>query len=115
MKKNKNNCDLASCSFCKGCLKEWLPAVDSNRQTFDFKKGELIFAEGEQVTGVYFLLSGKAKVHKKWGDDKELVVRFAAAGDILGHRGLGKETVYPVSATALEPVSACFIHLDFFI
>jgi CRP-like cAMP-binding protein len=84
------------------------------RKTFDFKKGELLFKEGEPVTGIYYLVAGKAKVHKHWTDDKELIIRFAGAGDIVGHRGLGKENIYPVSATAIEPVSACFIALDFF-
>lgn len=115
MKRNKNNCDLQSCSLCRGCLKEWLPALDANRKTYDFKKGEQLFTEGDRVTGIYFLLSGKAKVHKRWGEDKELIVRFAGAGDIVGHRGLGKEMIYPISATAIEPVAACFIELDFFL
>lgn len=114
MKQNKNNCDLQSCSLCKGCLKEWLPALDVNRKTFDFKKGERLFAEGDEVTGIYFMLSGKAKVHKKWEEDKELIVRFAGPGDIVGHRGLGKDRYYQISATAIEPVSACFVELGFF-
>jgi len=112
--KKKKNCDLQSCSLCKGCLKEWLPALDVNRRTYEFKKGELLFKEDDAVTGIYFLNAGKAKVHKKWGLDKELIIRFAGPGDIIGHRGLGKETIYPVSATALEEVSVCFIDLDFF-
>ena len=114
MKRNKNNCDHQSCSLCRGCLREWLPALDGNRKTYDFKKGETVFTEGEQVEGIYFLLSGKAKVHKKWGEEKELIVRFAGPGDIIGHRGLGKERIYPVSGTTIEPVSACYIDLSFF-
>ena len=74
----------------------------------------MLFKEGDIVTGIYYLVSGKAKVHKKWGDDKELIVRFAGPGDIVGHRGLGKETIYPVSATTIEPVITCFVGLDFF-
>ena len=54
-------------------------------------------------------------MHKKWGEDKELIVRFAGEGDILGHRGLGKSMVYPVSATALEATTVCFIDLNFFL
>jgi CRP/FNR family transcriptional regulator len=115
MKRNKNNCDLKSCSLCTGCLKEWLPAIDANRKTSDFKKGESLFKEGDVVSGIYFLVSGKVKIHKKWGADKELIVRIAGAGDIVGHRGLGKEAAYPISATPLEPVTACFIDLNFFI
>jgi CRP/FNR family transcriptional regulator len=32
----------------------------------------------------------------------------------LGHRGLGNDIYYPVSATALEASEVCFIDLDFF-
>jgi CRP-like cAMP-binding protein len=113
MKKFKANCDLQSCSFCTQCLKEWLPAVDANRRTFRINKGELIFKEGEKVTGIYFIYTGSVKVHKKW-EDKELIVRFADKGDIVGHRGLGNDNDFPVSATALEPSAICFIPLDFF-
>jgi len=114
MKKAKKSCDLKSCSFCKLCLKEWLPAIDLNRQTLHVNKGEAFIHEGEKVTGVYFIYEGAVKVHKKWGE-KELIVRFAKKGDIVGHRGLGNDTYYPVSATAMEPAIVCFIDMDFFL
>ncbi|MEO8403060.1 MAG: Crp/Fnr family transcriptional regulator [Chitinophagaceae bacterium] len=111
---SKDKCDLERCYFCKLCLKEWLPAVSANRTNYRFKKGEIIFKEGEPVKGIYFVYEGKVKVHKKWNGDKELILRFANEGAILGHRGLGGDQFYPVSATALEPVVVCFIPLDFF-
>lgn len=114
MKRNKKGCDLKSCSFCTGCLPEWLPAIAAARKTFDFKKGELLFEEGAVVSGIYFIVSGKVKVHKRWGAAKELIIRIAGNGEIVGHRGVGKWSVYPVSATALEPVTTCFIDLEFF-
>ncbi|MGG9972594.1 Crp/Fnr family transcriptional regulator [Ferruginibacter sp. SUN002] len=115
MKQSKQGCDLNSCFFCKGCLPEWLPAIDAKRKTFHVKKGEVLFHEGDKVTGVYFVNEGKVKVHKKWGDDKELIVRFANKGAIVGHRGLGSNTTYPVSGTAIEPSTVCFIDLEFFL
>ncbi len=114
MKKINHTCDLKSCFLCKRCLPEWLPAVDAKRKNFNYKKGEMIFQEGEEVKGIYFVYSGKVKVHKKWGSEKELIIRFAQKGDILGHRGLGNNTHYPISATAIEPVQVCFIDLGFF-
>lgn len=114
MRKSKTGCDLKSCLLCKLCLKEWIAAVEVQRQNFSFKKGETIFNEGDRVTGIYFIYEGVVKVHKHWGKEKELIVRFAKKGDIVGHRGLGKENFYPVSATALEPTTVCFIDLDFF-
>src|SRR5882724_11637473 len=114
MAKHKNDCDLTSCLLCRLCIKEWLPAVDAQRKNFNFKKGELLFREGDDMKGMYFIYSGTVKVHKQWGKEKELILRFAKKGDIVGHRGLGGEPIYPVSATALEPVTVCYIDLDFF-
>ena len=90
-----------------------MPAIDANRKTYHYKKGEVIFKEGDAVTGVYFVYNGKVKVHKQWGD-KELIIRFANKGQIFGHRGLGHNNIYPISGTALEPTEACFIDIDFF-
>lgn len=113
MKKTKHNCDLKSCFFCTQCEKEWIPAIDAHRKTIAYKKGEVIFSEGEPVKGVYFVYKGKVKVHKQWGD-KELIIRFANQGQIFGHRGLGHNNIYPVSGTAIENTEACFIDVDFF-
>lgn len=114
MAKQKDGCDLSSCMMCRLCIKEWRPAIGAQRTNLHFKKGEQLFREGEEMKGMYFIFSGTAKVHMQWGREKELIVRFARKGDIIGHRGLGRDTVYPVSGTALEPVIACFIDLDFF-
>ena len=114
MKADKHECDLQSCFLCTLCLKEWLPAISANRKMITAKKGSLLFQEGDPVTGIYFIYKGKAKIHKKWGADKEIILRVAGAGAILGHRGIGKSSLYPVSATALEAVTLCYIDLDFF-
>ncbi len=82
----------------------------------------MIFQEGQPVRGIYFVTAGTVKVHKYWGAEKEIILRFARKGDIFGHRGLGdqlanptpSETAYPISATAIEAVSVCFIDLAFF-
>ena len=116
MRKSKHECDVNSCMLCKLCLKEWKPAVNLHRKNFHYKKGEVLFNEGDKVNGIYFIYEGTVKVHKHWGE-KELIVRFAKKGDIVGHRGLGlgKENYFPITATTLEPVTVCFIELDFFL
>ena len=114
MKKLKTGCDLHTCMLCRLCQKEWIPAVAAHRSNFKFNKGDVIFEEGETVKGIFFGYEGAAKVHKHWGADKELILRFAKKGAIIGHRGLGKDLVYPVSGTAIEPTTVCFVSLDFF-
>jgi len=78
-----------------------------------FKKGKSIFSEGEMVMGIYFIYEGWVKIHKQWTHPKELIIRFAKSGDIIGHRGIGGDKTYPVSATAMEDVSICFVPADF--
>ena len=114
MKNDKHGCDLNSCMLCRLCLKDWLPAIEANKQNFLIKKGQQIFREGDPVEGMYFIYSGTVKVHKKWDREKELIIRFAKKGDILGHMGLGDEAIYPVTTTALEPTIVCYVSMNFF-
>ncbi|QNR86674.1 Crp/Fnr family transcriptional regulator [Pedobacter riviphilus] len=113
MKKN-NNCDLKTCFMCQLTLTEWHPAIECHKRNFIVKKGEVIIKEGDPVSGVYFVTSGNVKVHKQWGD-KELILRFANDGAIIGHRGISSSiSTYPISATALETTKLCFVDIDFF-
>ncbi|HEY8783307.1 MAG TPA: Crp/Fnr family transcriptional regulator [Mucilaginibacter sp.] len=114
MKEIKKGCDINGCFMCRNSLKQWLPAIAANKKNFKVKRGELIFNEGDEVKGVYFVYEGIVKVHKKWGPEKELILRFASGGAILGHRGLGGNNVYPISATALEDGIICYVEMDFF-
>jgi len=114
MKKNDSSCDIQTCFLCKNTLPEWQLAIKSHRKNFIVKKGEVLIKEGDPVTGVYFVTSGTVKVHKHWGD-KELILRFANAGAILGHRGISSQNMaYPISATALEKTSLCYVDIEFF-
>lgn len=107
----KVDCDLSSCLFCKSCTSEWLELTALRKQTRSFKRGEQLFTEGREVEGIYFTLSGAVKIHKQWSDQKELIIRFVSGGDVIGIRGFG-DTVFSVSATALEPTIACYIPLE---
>lgn len=113
MKKKLITCDMNSCFLCKNCMPEWKNAVASSKKNIFVKKNEVIFKEGDPVEGIYFVLSGNVKVHKKWGQDKEVILRFANNGSIFGHRGLDTK-VYPISATALEDGIVCYFDLAFF-
>lgn len=103
-----------NCFLCQHSLPEWHDAITAHAKLVHFKKGQRIFQEGEPATGFYFLHEGKVKVHKQWGEEKELIIKFAKEGDVLGHRGMGAQPFNPVTATALEAGSACFTTAEFF-
>jgi CRP-like cAMP-binding protein len=115
MNKLKKSCDHDRCTLCKLCLPGWRSSIASQHKNLTYKRGEMLFKEGEKLEGIFYIYEGQAKIHKKWGEDKELIMRFASDGEIVGHRGLGLDEYYPVSATALTPVTACFFPLDFFL
>ncbi|MDF3079300.1 MAG: cAMP-binding protein [Sphingobacteriaceae bacterium] len=114
MKECRDCCDVQSCFLCRLSLDDWRLAIKSHKKNFSIKKGHSIFKEGDPVTGIYFVYSGTIKAHKRWDNEKELIIRFSKAGDVLGHLGLGAEPRYPVSATAVEPSVVCYIDLSFF-
>jgi len=100
--------------MCSNCLKQWHPAIAANKVNLKVKRGEVIFKAGDEVKGVYFVYEGAIKVHKQWGPDNELIIRFASRGAILGHRAPGGDNFYPISATALTDGIICFVNIDFF-
>ncbi|WP_292009738.1 Crp/Fnr family transcriptional regulator [Chryseobacterium sp.] len=113
MAKKNNSCNH-SCFMCKHVLKEWWEVIELRRKNISVRKGQQFIYENSEVTGVYFVQEGLVKIHKKWGD-KETIIRFAAKDDMIGFRGINTEdTLYPISATALEKTSLCFIEIDFF-
>ena len=114
MKKVIESCDLKSCYMCRRCINSWIPAIESHRQNILLKKGAAVFEEGDPVKGIYFLLKGKIKVHKRWGNEKQFILQFAKEGDVIGYTGFGNEQVYSVSAITLEKVNLCFIDASFF-
>jgi CRP/FNR family transcriptional regulator len=109
----EENCETDRCFLCKHCLPQWKNLIALKRSTLFFKKGKKIFREGEAVRGIFFIYEGSVKVSTNWGEQKELILRFAKGGDVLGHRGLGGDRLYPITATALEDCKVCFIENDF--
>ena len=108
------SCNLQNCFLCKHSLPGWIPAIAANKKNITYKKGALIASEGDPVKGIFFLYEGVVKVHRQWEKNREVVLRFAKAGDIVGYRGLGDQKLYPVSITALQPSTMCFVDLSFF-
>ena len=109
-------CDLTRCFLCRNCIPEWKELIAVKKRTLSIKKGKMLFQEGDKVEGIFFLFSGAVKIHAPWADGREMIFRFARGGEIAGHRGLwgpDGSGLYPISSTALEDVTACFISNEF--
>ena len=65
----------------------------------EFKKGEIIFKQGEYAPVMYDILSGSVGVYSAYGTENEEELNVLGAGQFLGEMGLIE--VYPRSATAV--------------
>ena len=76
------------------------------------KKGQQFIIEGAPVNGLFFILKGKVKVFRTGINGREQIVRFAKAGEIIGHRGFGTEEYYSIGAIALQDTVLCYFSKD---
>lgn len=74
----------------------------SERKVRTFKKKQLIYNEGDRVTGVWLLLSGNVKTVKMTEDGRELLTGIFETDDFLATNALFSEGVYLDSAFTLE-------------
>lgn len=74
-----------------------------------YRKGQVLFHEGNLPLGLYCLKQGKIKIFKTGVDGKEQIVRLASPGDLMGYRSFLGEETYSASAAALEDSVICFI------
>tara|TARA_R110002050_G_scaffold275455_1_gene420200 strand:- start:9498 stop:10163 length:666 start_codon:yes stop_codon:yes gene_type:complete len=84
----------------------------SNKSNLRCKKGQQFIMEGAPVNGLFFIQKGKVKVFRTGINGREQIVRFAKAGEIIGHRGFGTAECYSIGAIALEDTSLCYFSKD---
>lgn len=93
------------CNICE----EHLSEVTCCKITNNYKKGQIIFYEGTEPTGMYCVVSGSVKCYKKDENGKHTVIGLAAPGDLLGYHSLFLSELYPATAEAIEESSICYL------
>lgn len=94
--------------FCSLTLPE-IEDISEHKRNLVFKKGQLIFSEGNQPHGIFCIYSGKVKIHKMGDEGKDQIVRLAKSSNIIGYRSIFNNNTYYASATAIEDTEVCFI------
>jgi len=67
-----------------------------------YKKGQIIFFEGEPGEAVYFVKSGKIKIYKSDAEGREYILHIFGPGNIFAETVLLGGGPYPASAEAVE-------------
>jgi CRP-like cAMP-binding protein len=106
-----------SCADCKSRLNnvfctltdDQLANLSVEKSCNIYKKGQLVFFEGNRPTGLYCVNKGKVKVYQIGNEGKEQIIRLAKDGDILGYRSLISGEHYTASASIIEDATICYI------
>jgi len=100
-------CVSCDCPF----LAEQVECLLSDKaQSVEFRKGEMLFRQGQSSTSLYSLKRGVVKIFSHNPDGQEQIVGLSRPGSLL----VGLQSLYDkrhaYSAAAATPVEACKIH-----
>ena len=85
-------------------LNELKNFFDDNGEILSYKKGELIYSNGNNSNRIFLVLKGVVKSHKMEESGKELITALHKADDFLGFTSFADNVPYQESATAVEDV-----------
>lgn len=77
-----------------------------------FRRGEIIFRDGEKPTGLVCLFKGKVKIFKEGVGGRDQIVRMARPVGFLGYRAMFADENHIATAEALEDSIICNIESD---
>ena len=82
----------------KGLTDSALSELFRNASIGQFKKGELLFMEGEQPEKLYIILEGWVKLFKGNSSGEETIVQMLTSGDMIAESAVFLNAPYPISA-----------------
>ena len=109
------NCIEGPGSIFKDLPKQEIDVIVQNHSYAHYRKGEIVFKEGEKPAGLLSLSSGKIKIFKEGVGGREQILRMVRPAGLLGYRSLFAGMNYSASAIALEDSTICIIEKDTFL
>ena len=102
-------CALETDAIFKHLTSEEVEMINFHKEFRQFKRGDILYHEGNRISGFYCIHSGIIKVYKTGFDGKEQIIRFAKAGEIIAYRSVLSNEVACTSAEVIQDCRVCFI------
>lgn len=106
------HCIARQLNSMKSLTKEELKRVSDCKTTKFYKKGDIIFGEGESLGGVFCVRHGVAKLTKLSANGNEQTVKLLGKGELLGQRSIISHERTNLSAIALNDIELCYVPKD---
>lgn len=104
-----DKCALETNSIFRHLTREEAEKINYEKDFRHYKKGDILYHEGNRISGFYCVNSGIIKVFKTGFDGKEQIIRFAKPGDIIAYRSVLSYEPACTTAKVVEDCQVCFI------
>lgn len=104
-----NDCAFKTGSIFRHLTTEEIEMLNFEKDFRQYKRGDVLYHEGNRISGFYCISSGIIKVFKTGFDGKEQIIRFARSGDIIAYRSVLSNEPACTSAKVIEDCRVCFI------
>jgi len=109
---NCSSCIIRTHPLFRHLNEEEIQDISLNKITETYKRGSIIYREGNRMKGFYCVNSGIVKIYKTGFDGKEQIVRFAKPGDLIGYRSVVSNEPACTTAEILQESTLCHIPTD---
>ena len=109
---NCSSCTIRTHPLFCHLNEEEIQDISLNKITETYKRGSIIYREGNRMKGFYCVNSGIVKIYKTGFDGKEQIVRFAKSGDLIGYRSVVSNEPACTTAEILQESTLCHIPTD---
>jgi CRP/FNR family cyclic AMP-dependent transcriptional regulator len=92
---------LARSGIFQGVDTDAAEALVKDLETVEYRKGEIVFSEGEPGDSLYIVLSGKIKVVRRAADGRQNLITLLGPSDMLGELSLFDPGPRTATATAV--------------
>jgi CRP-like cAMP-binding protein len=103
------SCTIRTHPFFRHLTEKELEDVSLSKITESFKRGSIIYREGQRMKGFYCVHQGIIKIYKTGFDGKEQIIRFAKPGDLIGYRSIISNEPACTTTEVLENCTICHI------
>lgn len=104
-----DKCSFNSSSIFKYLNSDEVTSINYEKDFRQYQRGDILYQEGNRISGFYCINSGIIKVFKTGFDGKEQIIRFAKKGDIIAYRSVLSNEPACTSAKVIEDCQVCFI------
>ncbi|MGD1889256.1 MAG: Crp/Fnr family transcriptional regulator [Cyclobacteriaceae bacterium] len=90
-------------------LSTGLNQLKNGYDSVSYRKGQILFQEGHNAWGLYYVIRGKLKLYKYGSDGKEQIIRIVGNNEFIAYNALLNDLAYHVTASVIEHSEVAFI------